>query len=48
MIDHNIDVQLVFSWALKVLESVKVSIDFSVVRTDGRSGGRSVGRCTVT
>ena len=28
----------------KKLESVKVNIGFSVVRTDGLSGGRSVGR----
>ena len=36
----------------KKLESVKVNIGFSVVRTDGLSGGRSVGRsvgrCKVT
>ena len=28
----------------KKLESVKVNIGFSVVRTDGLSGGRAVGR----
>ena len=38
-IDHNIDVQLVFSWAPKLAKSVRVNIGFPVVRTDG---GRSV------
>ena len=41
-IDHNIDVQLVFSWAPKLAKSVRVNIGCPVVRTDGRSavGGR--------
>ena len=40
MIDH---MRSVFSWAGKWLESVKVNIGFPVLRTDGRSVGRSVG-----
>ena len=42
-IDHNIDVQLVFSWAPKLAKSVRVNIGSPVVRTDGRSavGARS-------
>ena len=36
-IDHNIDVQLVFSWAPKLAKSVRVNIGCPVVRTDGRS-----------
>ena len=42
-IDHNIDVQLVFSWAPKLVRSVRVNIGCPVVRTEGwRSavGGR--------
>ena len=38
-IDHNIDVQLVFTWAPKLAKSVRVNIGCPVVRTDG---GRSV------
>ena len=45
-IDHNIDVQLVFSWAPKIAKSVRVNIGCPVVRTDGRSAVG--GRCTVT
>ena len=37
--DHNIDVQLVFTWAPKLAKSVRVNIGCPVVRTDG---GRSV------
>ena len=36
-IDHNIDVQLVFSWAPKLAKSVRVNIGCPVVRTDGLS-----------
>ena len=43
MIDHNIDVQSVFSWTSKV-----VSKHWFSRGADGWSGGRSVGRCTVT
>ena len=32
-IDHNIDVQLVFSWAPKLAKSVRVNIGFPVVWT---------------
>ena len=41
---YNIDVQLAFSWAPKVatVESMRVNIGMPVVRTDGRSVGRSV------
>ena len=39
MIDHNIDVQSVFSWTTKV-----VSKHWFSRGADGRSGGRSVGR----
>ena len=35
-VDHNIDEQLVFSWAPKLAKSVRVNIGFPVVRTDGR------------
>ena len=35
-IDHNNDVQLVFSWAPKLAKSVRVNIGFPVVRTGGR------------
>ena len=41
LIDYNIDVQLVFSWAPKLAKKVKVNIGFPVVRTDGRTVGRS-------
>ena len=43
MIDHNIDVQSVFSWTPKV-----VSNHWFSRGADGRSVGRSVGRCTDT
>ena len=46
-IDHNIDVQLGFSWAPKLAKSVRVNIGFPVVRTDGRWSAVG-GRCTVT
>ena len=36
--------QLVFSWAPKLAKKVRVNIGFPVVRTDGRSVGRSVVR----
>ena len=36
-IDHNIDEQLVFSWAPKQAKSVRVNIGCPVVRTDGLS-----------
>ena len=42
MIDHHIDVQSVYPRLPKQLKSVKVNIGFPVVRTDGRSVGRSV------
>ena len=42
MIDHNIDVQSVFSWAPKVVRKCKSKHWFPVVRTEGCSGGRSV------
>ena len=44
MIDHNIDVQSVFSWAPKVVRKCesKLNIGFPGVRMDGRVVGRSV------
>ena len=48
MIDHNIDVQSVFSWVPKVVRKCESKHWFSCV-ADGRTAvGRSVGRCTVT
>ena len=41
MIDHNIDVQSVFSWAPKVVRKCECKHWFPVVRTESRSGGRS-------
>ena len=35
--DYNIDVQPVFSWAVKQLESLILNIGCPVMRTDGRS-----------
>ena len=42
MIDHNIDVQSVFSWAPKVVRKCdsKLNIGFPGVRMDGRVVGR--------
>ena len=43
MIDHNLDVRSVLSWAPKAGRKCKlVNIGFPGVRTEGRSGGRSV------
>ena len=42
MIDHNIDVQSVFSWAPKVVRKCESKHWFSC-GADGRSVGRSVG-----
>ena len=43
MIDHNIDVQSVFSWAPKVVRECN-SKHWFPCGADGRSIGRSVGR----
>ena len=43
MIDHNIDVQSVFSWALKVVRRCESKHWFSC-GADGKSLGRAVGR----
>ena len=42
MIDHNIDVQSVFSWAPKVVKKCESNIGCPVVRTDGQAVSRSV------
>ena len=42
MIDHNIDVQSVFSWVPKVVKKCENKHWFSC----GADGRRSVGRCT--
>ena len=47
MIDHNIDVQSVFSWAPKVVRRCESKHWFSC-GADGKSLGRAVGRYMVT
>ena len=47
MIDHNVDMQSVFSWAPKVVRKCERKYWFSC-GADGRSLGQAVGRCTVT
>ena len=46
MIDHNVDMQSVFSWAPKVVRKCERKYWFSC-GADGRSLRQAVGRCTV-